>query len=95
MDEVWGKVSYCMKEFIDFLIYINDKLFLSVYQVCVEVCRMSKKLGGLGVVIVDYFQKMWMLDLENMNCSVGEIVIGLKNLVKELCCLVIVLVQLN
>ncbi len=34
---------------------------------------MSKKLGGLGVVIVDYLQKMRMADPENMNRSVGEI----------------------
>ena len=84
-----------MKEFIDSPIYINDKPSLSVHQVRAEARRMSKKLGGLGVVIVDYLQKMRMSDPENMNRSVGEIATGLKNLAKELRCPVIALAQLN
>ncbi|EIW5646180.1 replicative DNA helicase [Klebsiella pneumoniae] len=95
MDEAWGKVSHCMKEFIDSPIYINDKPSLSVHQVRAEARRMSKKLGGLGVIIVDYLQKMRMSDPENMNRSVGEIATGLKNLAKELRCPVIALAQLN
>ncbi|WP_316366042.1 DnaB-like helicase C-terminal domain-containing protein, partial [Enterobacter hormaechei] len=63
---------------------MNDKPSLSVHQVRAEARRMSKKLGGLGVVIVDYLQKMRMSDPENMNRSVGEIATGLKNLAKEL-----------
>lgn len=95
MDEAWGKVGHCMKEFIDSPIYINDKTSLSVHQVRSEARRMSKKLGGLGVIIVDYLQKMRMSDPENMNRSVGEIATGLKNLAKELRCPVIALAQLN
>ncbi|MEG7494620.1 DnaB-like helicase C-terminal domain-containing protein, partial [Enterobacter hormaechei] len=95
MDEAWGKVGHCMKEFIDSPIYINDKPSLSVHQVRAEARRMSNKLGGLGVVIVDYLQKMRMSDPENMNRRVGEIATGLKNLAKELRCPVIALAQLN
>ncbi|QLX25137.1 replicative DNA helicase [Citrobacter freundii] len=95
MDGAWGKVGHCMKDFIDSPIYINDKPSLSVHQVRSEARRMSKKLGGLGVVIVDYLQKMRMSDPENMNRSVGEIATGLKNLAKELRCPVIALAQLN
>lgn len=95
MDGAWGKVGHCMKDFIDSPIYINDKPSLSVHQVRAEARRMSKKLGGLGVVIVDYLQKMRMSDPENMNRSVGEIATGLKNLAKELRCPVIALAQLN
>lgn len=95
MDGAWGKVGHCMKDFIDSPIYINDKSSLSVHQVRAEARRMHKKLGGLGVVIVDYLQKMRMSDPENMNRSVGEIATGLKNLAKELRCPVIALAQLN
>ncbi|WP_063859910.1 replicative DNA helicase, partial [Enterobacter hormaechei] len=95
MDGAWGKVGHCMKDFIEAPIYINDKPSLSVHQVRAEARRMSKKLGGLGVVIVDYLQKMRMSDPENMNRSVGEIATGLKNLAKELRCPVIALAQLN
>ncbi len=95
MDEAWGKVGNCMKEFIDSPIYINDKPALSVHEMRAEARRMHKKLGGLGVVIVDYLQKMRMSDPENMNRSVGEIATGLKNLAKELRCPVIALAQLN
>jgi replicative DNA helicase len=72
MDGAWGKVGHCMKDFIEAPIYINDKPSLSVHQVRAEARRMSKKLGGLGVVIVDYLQKMRMSDPENMNRSVGD-----------------------
>lgn len=95
MDGAWGKVGHCMKDFIEAPIYINDKPSLSVHQVRAEARRMSKKLGGLGVIIVDYLQKMRMSDPENMNRSVGEIATGLKNLAKELRCPVIALAQLN
>lgn len=95
MDGAWGKVGNCMKDFIDSPIYINNKTSLSVHQVRAEARRMHKKLGGLGVVIVDYLQKMRMSDPENMNRSVGEIATGLKNLAKELRCPVIALAQLN
>ena len=95
MDLAWGKVSNCLEEFMDAPIHINDKPSLSVHQVRSEARRMSKKLGGLGVVVVDYLQKMKMSDPENMNRSVGEIATGLKNLAKELRCPVIALAQLN
>ena len=38
-----------------------------------EARRMHKQLGGLGVIVVDYLQKMNMTNPENMNQSVGEI----------------------
>lgn len=95
MDEAWGKVSDNMRDFIESPIYINDKTSLSVHQVRAESRRMHKKLGGLGVIVVDYLQKMRMSDPENMNRSVGEIATGLKNLAKELRCPVIALAQLN
>ena len=95
MDLAWGKVSNSLEEFMDAPIHINDKASLSVHQVRSEARRMSKKLGGLGVVVVDYLQKMKMSDPENMNRSVGEIATGLKNLAKELRCPVIALAQLN
>lgn len=94
-DEAWGKVSNCLKEFIEAPIHINDKPALSVHQVRSEARRMHKKLGGLGVIVIDYLQKMKMTNPENMNQSVGEVATGLKNLAKELRCPVIALAQLN
>lgn len=95
MDAEWAKVGSCLKEFVDAPIHINDKPSLSIHQIRAESRRMHKKLGGLGVVVIDYLQKMKMTNPENMNQSVGEIATGLKNLAKELRCPVIALAQLN
>lgn len=94
-DAEWAKVGQCLEEFGNAPIHINDKTSLSVHQVRAESRRMSKKLGGLGVIIIDYIQKMKMTNPENMNQSVGEIATGLKNLAKELRCPVIALSQLS
>ncbi|HDL7113832.1 TPA: replicative DNA helicase [Yersinia enterocolitica] len=94
-DEAWARLSEALKEIEPAPIHINDKTSLSIHQVRAEARRMHKQLGGLGVIVVDYLQKMNMTNPENMNQSVGEIATGLKNLAKELRCPVIALSQLN
>lgn len=94
-DTEWAKVGKCLEEFGTAPIHINDKTSLSIHQLRAEARRMHKKLGGLGVIVVDYLQKMKMTNPENMNQSVGEIATGLKNLAKELRCPVIALSQLS
>ncbi|EHK8991112.1 replicative DNA helicase [Escherichia coli] len=94
-DEAWARVGNCMQEFIESPIHINDKPSLSISELRAEARRMHKKLGGLGIIVVDYLQKMRMVDPENMTRSVGEIATGLKNLAKELRCPVVALAQLN
>jgi len=94
-DAAWGKLSMALKDFQGAPIHINDKTSLSVHQIRAEARRIHKQTGGLGVIIVDYLQKMKMTNPENMNQSVGEIATGLKNLAKELRCPVIALAQLN
>lgn len=94
-DAAWGKLGSALLEFQQAPIHINDKTSLSIHQIRAEAKRMHKQTGGLGVIIVDYLQKMKMTNPENMNQSVGEIASGLKNLAKELRCPVIALSQLN
>ncbi len=94
-DEAWARLSDALKDFQQAPIYINDKTSLSIHQLRAEARRMHKQLGGLGVIVVDYLQKMKMTNPENMNQSVGEIASGLKNLAKELRTPVIALSQLN
>ena len=94
-DVAWAKLSNALLEFQQSPIHINDKTSLSVHQIRAEARRMHKQTGGLGVIIIDYLQKMKMTNPENMNQSVGEIASGLKNLAKELRCPVIALSQLN
>lgn len=94
-DAAWGKLSGALLELQQAPIHINDKTSLSVHQIRAEARRMHKITGGLGVIVIDYLQKMKMTNPENMNQSVGEIATGLKNLAKELRCPVIALAQLN
>ncbi|ELX8377563.1 replicative DNA helicase [Providencia stuartii] len=95
MDEAWARLSSSLAEIKDSPIYINDKPSMSIHEIRADARRMHKKTGGLGVIIVDYLQKMKMSNPENMNQSVGEIATGLKNLAKELKCPVVALAQLN
>lgn len=94
-DAEWAKVGNCLEEFGRAPIHINDKTSLSIHQVRAESRRLHKKLGGLGIIVIDYIQKMKMTNPDNMNQSVGEIATGLKNLAKELRCPVVALSQLS
>ncbi|WP_340611126.1 replicative DNA helicase [Xenorhabdus bharatensis] len=95
MDESWGKLAHALDDIKDSPIHINDKSSMSINEIRAEARRMHKKTGGLGLIIVDYLQKMKMTNPDNMNQSVGEIATGLKNLAKELKCPVVALAQLN
>ncbi|HGN9467076.1 TPA: replicative DNA helicase [Providencia stuartii] len=95
MDEAWAKLSHALADIQESPIYINDRPSMSIHEIRADARKMHKKTGGLGVIIVDYLQKMKMSNPENMNQSVGEIATGLKNLAKELKCPVVALAQLN
>ncbi|MDC9598919.1 replicative DNA helicase [Xenorhabdus anantnagensis] len=95
MDEAWAKLAHALDDVKNSPIHINDKSSMSINEIRAEARRMHKKTGGLGVIIVDYLQKMKMTNPDNMNQSVGEIATGLKNLAKELKCPVVALAQLN
>lgn len=95
MDEAWAKLSHALADIQESPIYINDRPSMSIHEIRADARKMHKKTGGLGVIIVDYLQKMKMTNPENMNQSVGEIATGLKNLAKELKCPVVSLAQLN
>ncbi|WP_340618257.1 replicative DNA helicase [Xenorhabdus entomophaga] len=95
MDESWGKLAHALEDIKVSPIHINDKSSMSISEIRSEARRMHKKTGGLGLIIVDYLQKMKMTNPDNMNQSVGEIATGLKNLAKELKCPVVALSQLN
>ncbi|MBC8946928.1 replicative DNA helicase [Xenorhabdus indica] len=95
MDESWGKLAHALEDIKTSPIHINDKPSMTINEIRSEARRMHKKTGGLGLIIVDYLQKMKMTNPDNMNQSVGEIATGLKNLAKELKCPVVALAQLN
>ncbi|HEI8419529.1 replicative DNA helicase [Morganella morganii] len=94
-EEAWAKLSNALGDIQESPIYINDRPSMSIHEIRADARKMHKKTGGLGVIIVDYLQKMKMTNPENMNQSVGEIATGLKNLAKELKCPVVALAQLN
>lgn len=77
------------------LLFIDDIFVFLILQVVVWVCWL-KWILGFDVLIVDYFQLLCGIGCGD-NCvqEIGEILMGLKVIVKELNILVIVLFQLS
>ncbi|WP_140921169.1 replicative DNA helicase [Limnobaculum xujianqingii] len=59
-------------------------------------CRKAKrKYGAVGLVAIDYLTLMKAEQAERRDIAYGDITTGLKNLAKELDCVVLLLTQLN
>lgn len=66
----------------------------SLQQIRAKTRKLKHRLGSIGVVIVDYIQLM-SSNLDSRNQQIAEISRGLKQLAREMDCVVIGLSQLN
>lgn len=77
------------------MLYIDDTPGLSLAQIVTECRRIKREKGVVGMVLVDYLTLMTAERAERNDLAFGMITKGLKNLAKELGCVVVLLTQLN
>lgn len=68
---------------------------VSLAHIVAESRKVKRQRGVVGLVAVDYLTLMKGEEAERRDISFGAITTGLKNLAKELDCIVVLLTQLN
>ncbi|HGM5437396.1 TPA: DnaB-like helicase C-terminal domain-containing protein [Serratia marcescens] len=76
-------------------LYIDDTPGLPLSHIVAESRRIKRERGSVGMVLVDYLTLMKAEKAERNDLAYGMITKGLKNLAKELNCVVVLLTQLN
>ncbi len=98
-DEEWPVLVECLKELKSKQINIDETPALTPSDIRSRARKLTRKVGQLGCIIVDYIQLMsgtkTSNKMENRAGEISEISRSLKILAKELKCPVIALSQLN
>lgn len=76
-------------------LYIDDTPGASLSHIIAEARRIKRERGKVGMVLVDYLTLMTAEKADRNDLAYGLITKGLKNLSKELDCVVVLLTQLN
>lgn len=76
-------------------LYIDDTPGLSLAHIVSECRRIKRERGVVGMILVDYLTLMKAEKADRNDLAYGMITKGLKNLAKELDCVVVLLTQLN
>ncbi len=96
LDADWNKISHGIGRLSEAPLYIDDNANLTVMEIRAKARRLKSRLGGLGLVVVDYLQLMTgRRSAENRQVEVSEISRGLKILARELEVPVVALSQLS
>ncbi|WP_408011886.1 DnaB-like helicase C-terminal domain-containing protein [Rosenbergiella nectarea] len=77
------------------MLYIDDTPGLSLAHIVAEARRVKREKGCVGMILVDYLTLMTAEKADRNDLAYGMITKGLKNLAKELDCVVVLLTQLN
>jgi replicative DNA helicase len=98
-DEDWARINSAIAQMKNAPMYIDDSGALTPTEVRARARRLARdteKLGGLGLIVVDYLQLMQVPgNKENRATEISEISRSLKALAKELKVPLIALSQLN
>jgi len=95
-DDDWPRVTSTVSMLSECQIYIDDTPALSPTEMRARARRLSREVGGLGLVVIDYLQLMQVLGFrENRTMEISEISRSLKTLASELNVAVIAVSQLN
>ncbi|EEU4849603.1 AAA family ATPase [Salmonella enterica] len=77
------------------MLYIDDTPGLSLAHIVSESRRIKREKGCVGMILVDYLTLMTAEKADRNDLAYGMITKGMKNLAKELGCVVVLLTQLN
>lgn len=76
-------------------LYVDDTPGITLAHIVAESRRIKRERGAVGMVLVDYLTLMTADKADRNDLAYGLITKGLKNLAKELNCIVVLLTQLN
>lgn len=76
-------------------LFIDDTPGASLSHIIAEARRIKREKGRVGMVLLDYLTLMTAEKADRNDLAYGLITKGLKNLAKELDCVVVLLTQLN
>ncbi|MGS2696057.1 DnaB-like helicase C-terminal domain-containing protein [Enterobacter sp. CFEC121] len=76
-------------------LYVDDTPGVTLAHIVAESRRIKRERGAVGMVLVDYLTLMTADKADRNDLAYGIITKGLKNLAKELNCIVVLLTQLN
>lgn len=95
-DENFAKLSQSINELVQSdLLLIDDTPNVSMAHIRNECRRIKRERGSIGLVAVDYLTLMKAEAAERNDLAYGNITKELKNLARELDCVVLLLTQLN
>lgn len=96
IDEIYGKATRAMEEITEGnRLFIDDTPAVSMAHIRSECRRILREEGEIGLVAVDYLTLMSAEQAERNDLAYGKIVKEMKNLARELNCVVLLLTQLN
>jgi replicative DNA helicase len=96
LESDWPKISHAIGRLGEAPIYIDDNPNTTVMEIRAKSRRLKSKLGGLGLIVVDYLQLMsGRSKAENRQVEVSEMSRGLKIMARELEVPVVALSQLS
>ena len=92
----WGRVNRSVTRLGGAPMWIDDNPNVTVTEIRAKARRLRSRLGGLGLVVVDYLQLMsGRSNAENRQVEIAEISRGLKILARELETPIMALSQLS
>lgn len=90
----FSRVSVAMGDYINSKLYMDDTPAITIQHIQRE-CRKLAKKEALGLIAIDYLTLMEAERADRNDLAYGKITKALKNLAKELDCVVLLLTQLN
>ena len=93
-DEDFQRVSKSMGEYVNSKLYMDDTPAITINHIQRESRKLAKK-EEVGIIAVDYLTLMEAEKADRNDLAYGKITKSLKNLAKELNCVVLLLTQLN
>jgi replicative DNA helicase len=93
--ESQGRLDTAFSEMVKSNMYVDDGSALSLRHIQKESRKIRAEKGSIGLICVDYLTLMEAEKADTNSLAYGMITKGLKNLAKELNCVVVLLLQLN
>lgn len=95
-DICFTKISQAISELIkDDLLLIDDTPNVSISHIRNECRKIKRERGEIGMIAVDYLTLMKVDKAERNDLAFGSVTKELKNLAREMDCVVLLLTQLN